>query len=114
MTDNARPGHWIGPLLGWLILALVALQLYFSTKVATTPLWTAERTELRENHMSIGVTIAILLIARLILWWRSRPTPRPQNLPANAQGLAVTLIVTGLLLAAWRTLVVLVGKRRAN
>ena len=94
MTDNSKPANtWIGPLLGWLILVLVATQLYFSTKVATTPLWTPERAELRENHISIGVTIAILLIARLILWWRSRPTPKPANLPANAQGLAVTCIL---------------------
>jgi cytochrome b561 len=94
MTDDTKPANaWIGPLLGWLILALVVTQLYFSTKVATTPLWTPERVELRENHMSIGMTIAILLIARLILWWRSRPTPRPAGLPANAQGLAVTCIL---------------------
>jgi len=95
MADNSKPASsWLPALLGWLIIALVTTQLYLSTKVATTPLWTPERMQLRVNHMSIGLTVLILVVWRLILWWRSRPTPRPAQLPASSQGIATLCVLS--------------------
>lgn len=77
-------------LLSWVIVALVAWQMYMSTKVGTTPRGTPAREALQHFHLSMGLTIVALTIVRLWLWGRESPPPRPAGMPASAFALGRT------------------------
>lgn len=70
------------------ILALVLFQMYQSTKVGVTPRGTPAREALQHLHISIGLTIALLVVLRLGLWARLPRPARPQRVPAAADALA--------------------------
>ena len=75
-------------LLAVAIFALVLFQMYQSTKVGVTPRGTPAREALQHSHISVGLTVLLLLVPRL--WLRSKlPRPaRPARVPAAADALA--------------------------
>lgn len=75
-------------LLSVAIFALVLFQMYQSTKVGVTPRGTAARAALQHLHISVGLTVLVLLLPRLWLWRRLPPPPRPARVPAAADALA--------------------------
>lgn len=75
-------------LLSLAIFALVAFQIYQSTKVGTTPRGTAAREALQHLHVANGLTILLLLLPRLWLWLRLPRPARPTRVPAAADDLA--------------------------
>jgi cytochrome b561 len=70
------------------IFLLVLLQLYQSTKVATTPKGSAAREALTELHLSVGLTLFLLVLPRLWFWWRETRPARPARVPPAADGFA--------------------------
>lgn len=70
------------------ILALVLFQMYQSTKVGVTPRGTPAREALQHLHISVGLTIALLVVLRLWLWARLPRPARPERVPAAADALA--------------------------
>ena len=87
MSTPARSAT-IAKVLAVVIFALVLLQLYLSTKVATTPRGSALREALQQQHFSLGLT-ALLLVA--VRTWFANAAPqesRPDRLPAGADALA--------------------------
>lgn len=74
--------------LSVLILAAVLWQLYQSTKVGVTPRGTAAREALQHNHVSLGLTLLALVLARLWVWLRMPRPARPARVPAAADALA--------------------------
>jgi len=74
-TKPAMALHW---LVGILVLGMIGLGLY----MGDIPKGTPERTFFFNLHKSIGVTVAILVLLRLL--WRTRhpPPPLPAFLPA--------------------------------
>lgn len=89
MTERTRSAL-LTTLLSWAIFALVALQLYMSTKVGSTPRGTQARADLQHMHLSVGVTLLLLVVPRLYLWWREPPPPRRPGVPASAEAFART------------------------
>jgi cytochrome c len=65
------------------IFALVLFQMYQSSKVGVTPRGTAAREALQHLHISNGLTILLLLVPRLWLWFTSAPSAAPR-LPSAA------------------------------
>lgn len=90
MIDRRRDasGRLAAQVLAVLIFALVAFQMYQSTKVGTTPRGTAARELLQHRHVAVGLTILMLLLPRLWLWWRLPREPRPTRVPVAADDLA--------------------------
>ena len=87
MSTPARSAT-IAKLLAVVIFALVLLQLYLSTKVATTPRGSALREALQQQHFSLGLTALLLVTIRS---WFASAAPqesRPDRLPADADALA--------------------------
>ena len=74
--------------LAVLIFAAVLWQLYQSTKVGVTPRGTPAREALQHNHISLGLTLLVLVIARLWVWARMPRPARPARVPAAADALA--------------------------
>jgi cytochrome b561 len=74
--------------LAVLIFAGVLWQLYQSTKVGVTPRGSAAREALQHNHISLGLTLLVLVIARLWIWARMPRPARPPRVPAAADALA--------------------------
>jgi cytochrome b561 len=81
---------WIGAerILSVLIFVGVIWQLYQSTKVGVTPRGTAAREALQHNHISLGLTLLLLVSSRLWIWGRSPRPPRPARVPLPADALA--------------------------
>lgn len=90
---DARRGSRAEILLGIAIFALTAFQLYQSTKVATTPRGTPAREALQQLHYSIGLTVLLLVIPRLWLWWKNAPLLRPARVPASSDAFARQICV---------------------
>jgi cytochrome b561 len=74
--------------LAVLIFAAVLWQLYQSTKVGVTPRGTPAREALQHNHISLGLTLLVLVVARLWVWARMPRPARPARVPAAADALA--------------------------
>jgi cytochrome b561 len=74
--------------LSVLIFLGVIWQLYQSTKVGVTPRGTPAREALQHNHISLGLTLLVFVIARLRVWARMPRPPRPARVPAPADALA--------------------------
>jgi len=72
---TAAPGNsrreLIAQVLSVAIVALVLFQMYQSSKVGVTPRGTAAREALQHLHISNGLTILLLLVPRLWLWFTS-------------------------------------------
>lgn len=75
-------------ILSVLIFAGVLWQFYQSTKVGVTPRGTEARALLQHNHISLGLTLLVLVIPRLWLWWRAPRPARPARVPLAADALA--------------------------
>lgn len=75
-------------LLSVAIFALVLYQMYQSTKVGVTPRGTPAREALQHSHISVGLTVLVLLLPRLWLWAKLPRPPRPARVPAAADALA--------------------------
>ncbi len=75
-------------ILSVLIFAAVIWQLYQSTKVGVTPRGTAAREALQHNHVSLGLTLLVLVVGRLWIWARMPRPARPARVPAAADALA--------------------------
>ena len=75
-------------LLSVAIFALVLFQMYQSTKVGVTPRGTPAREALQHSHISVGLTVLILLLPRLWLWAKLPRPQRPARVPAAADALA--------------------------
>lgn len=91
-TERAAPpgANWVAAerILSVLIFIGVIWQLYQSTKVGVTPRGTAAREALQHNHISLGLTLLLLVSARLWIWARMPRPPRPARVPAPADALA--------------------------
>jgi cytochrome b561 len=74
--------------LAVLVFAAVLWQMYQSTKVGVTPRGTPAREVLQHNHISLGLTLLLLVVARLWVWVRMPRPPRPARVPAAADALA--------------------------
>lgn len=74
--------------LSVLIFLGVIWQLYQSTKVGVTPRGTPAREALQHNHISLGLTLLVLVSARLWIWVRMPRPARPARVPAAADALA--------------------------
>lgn len=70
------------------IFVLVLVQMYQSTKVGTTPRGTPARAALQHAHISVGLTVLLLLLPRLWLRWTAPAPARPVRVPAAADALA--------------------------
>lgn len=86
MTTHRR--YVLERVLSVAIFALVLFQMYQSTKVGVTPRGTAAREALQHLHVSNGLTILMLLIARLWLWFTLPRPARPTRVPPAADELA--------------------------
>ena len=75
-------------LLSVAIFVLVLFQMYQSTKVGVTPRGTAAREALQHLHISTGLTVLLLLVPRLWLWFRMPRPLRPARVPIAADALA--------------------------
>lgn len=74
--------------LSVLIFLGVVWQLYQSTKVGVTPRGTPAREALQHQHISLGLTMLALVLARLWVWARMPRPARPARVPAAADALA--------------------------
>ncbi len=81
--------------LGVAIFALVIFQLYQSTKVGVTPRGTPAREALQHLHISVGLVLLGLAVARLIVWFREAAPERPRTVPPSADRFARTLCLLG-------------------
>jgi cytochrome c len=90
LTRQPSAGYWhsVERLLSIAIFALVVVQLYLSTQVATTPRGTVEREALQFLHGSLGLTLLLFLMPRLWLWLRLPRPARPSGVPVAADTLA--------------------------
>lgn len=86
-------------LLAVLIFGLVLFQMYQSTKVGVTPRGTPAREALQHLHIANGLTVLMLLVPRLWLWFTLPRPVRPAKLPPAADDFA-----RGSLLLMWFTL----------
>lgn len=75
-------------LLAIAIFALVIYQLYLSSKVGVTPRGSAAREVLAHTHISLGLTILLLLIPRLLIRSRLPREARPPRITAAADAFA--------------------------
>ena len=75
-------------LLSVLIFLLVLFQMYQSTKVGVTPRGTAAREALQHLHISVGLTVLVVLVPRFWLWFSLPRPPRPTRVPVAADDLA--------------------------
>ncbi|MFZ9871469.1 MAG: hypothetical protein ACO329_02860 [Steroidobacteraceae bacterium] len=98
VRSDQRKGLWVR-WLSVVIFALVLFQMYQSSKVGVTPRGTAAREALQHLHISIGLTVLVLLTIRS--WWvlRLRSEPFSSRMPRAADLFARRLV--GLL---WWTL----------
>lgn len=62
-------------LLHWLVVVLVVVQVVLGARADELPVG-LERLKLLATHKSIGMTVLMLMLARL-LWRLANPTPRP-------------------------------------
>jgi cytochrome c len=83
--------------LGIAIVVLFLFQIYQSTKVGVTPRGTPAREALQHLHISVGLLLLLLVIARLVYWFREERPPRPVSVPPSADRFARTLCFLGLL-----------------
>jgi cytochrome b561 len=74
--------------LSVVIFLICVVQIYQSTKVGVTPRGTPERAALQQLHISMGLTVLPLILARLWLWRRLPRPARPARIPAAADALA--------------------------
>jgi cytochrome b561 len=74
--------------LSVVIFAMCLFQIYQSTKVGVTPRGTPERAALQQLHLSVGLSVLPLIVARLWLWRRLPRPARPVRVPAAADALA--------------------------
>lgn len=89
MSAESRPGLLLlERVLSMAIFALVIFQMYQSTKVGVTPRGTAAREALQHLHISNGLTILLLLVPRLWLWFTLPRPLRPTRVPPAADSLA--------------------------
>jgi cytochrome c len=79
------------------IFGLFCFQLYQSTKVGVTPRGTPAREALQHLHISVGLVILLLVVIRLVFWWREPRPMRPASVPPSADRFARTLCLLGLL-----------------
>jgi cytochrome c len=85
----SQPGReTLAKLLGVAIFALTAFQIYQSTKVGVTPRGTPAREALQHLHISIGLIVLVLTVARLWLWGVLPRPDRPVRVPIEADALA--------------------------
>lgn len=75
-------------LLSVLIFLLVVWQVYQSTKVGVTPRGTEARAALQHAHIALGLTVLVLVVLRLFLWWKLPRPARPAKVHAAADALA--------------------------
>lgn len=94
LTANSR---LIARVLSIAIFLLVIFQLYQSTKVGVTPRGTPAREALQHLHISVGLTLLLLVLPRLWLWWREPRPSRPRTVPPSADSFARLLCLLGYL-----------------
>lgn len=87
-SPNTQRLRSLADLLSLAIFALVLFQMYQSTKVGVTPRGTAAREALQHLHISNGLTILLLLVPRLWLWFVLPRPSRPARVPVAADDLA--------------------------
>jgi cytochrome c2/cytochrome b561 len=93
-----RNSHW----LGWAITASYLFHQFITTRLPRTDKSLSLREELRGWHYLIGAILLVLVIARLVTWYREGWVKPPPGLPATAWnwGRALALGSYLLLLAA--------------
>ena len=70
--------------VSWILLPLLIAQIINATIMPQTPL--DERAPLISTHMSLGLTVFLLVIARLVLWAQSPRQKAPTGLPESVYG----------------------------
>jgi len=70
--------------VSWILLPLLTAQIINATIMPQTPL--DDRAPLIATHMSLGLTVFLLVIARLVLWAQSPRQKAPDGLPESAYG----------------------------
>jgi cytochrome c2/cytochrome b561 len=94
----SRNSHW----LGWALAAAYAVHQYLTTKLPRTDKALPLREDLRGWHYLVGTIILVLVISRLVTWYREGWVKPPPGLPSSTWnwGRALALASYLLLLAA--------------
>ena len=70
--------------VSWVLLPLLMAQIFNATIMPQTPL--DDRAPLISTHMSLGLTVFLLVIARLVLWAQSPRQKAPEGMPETVYG----------------------------
>jgi cytochrome b561 len=100
MVQSTRPYSLLSRGLGWAIALLASGNAILTSTMPRTSKELALRGELRELHMWVGLTLFLLVIARLVMWFKEGKIEAPQGMPrsVHAQGRVMAFSVYMLLL----------------
>jgi cytochrome b561 len=100
MVQSSRPYSLLSRALGWAIALLASGNAILTSTMPRTSKELALRGELRELHMWVGLTLLLLVIARLVMWFKEGKIDAPQGMPrsVHAQGRVMAFSVYMLLL----------------
>jgi cytochrome b561 len=100
MVESTRPYSLLSRGLGWALALLASGNAILTSTMPRTSKELALRGELRELHMWVGLTLLLLVIARLVMWFKEGKIEAPQGMPrsVHAQGRVMAFCVYMLLL----------------
>jgi cytochrome b561 len=100
MVESSRPYSLLSRALGWAIALVASGNAILTSTMPRTSKELALRGELRELHMWVGLTLLLLVIARLVMWFKEVKVEAPLGMPrsVHAQGRVMAFSVYMLLL----------------
>jgi cytochrome b561 len=100
MVQSTQPYSLLSRGLGWAIALLASGNAILTSTMPRTSKELALRGELRDLHMWVGLTLLLLVIARLVMWFKEGKVDAPEGMPrsVHAQGRVMALTVYLMLL----------------